>query len=354
MKTYSQLVGRGEKQLSKKERKTARDVRSKYNVSKNNDQLLPKPKTPLDAKPKPKAQPKEAPKAKPLTGDLAVKARGLMNLGKKDLGRTPKMVKISDEFLSTFDVFMEKLSASDIKQMGGNLPTKRPAATGFAGKPTSPAAANKATEIVKQKEAAKGPALNPDVAEARRRRKQLEDIKSRETKGSSASPEVTKARAARKQREVKKEVESQAKRAPSIAPKKQSKVVPTPDKTPVSKPANKVKPPKPSEADKEEAKYQKKLAAAKSSGGFGSGLKSSLGGDVFMNTKDKKTGKVDPRKLEARKAAQRAAGKKFGNFVKSVPGKVVGSVLGSDTSPEVKTAQSGDLKGAKRGIYNPK
>lgn len=198
------------------------------------------------------------------------------------------------------------------------------------------------------------PALSasPDVDAARRRRKARE---ANATPALSASPDVQKAR-------DKRNMKNQVRKAPSISSKPADKASDfirhknNPAKTPddnVAGAADKLKA-KRAEREAGESKPapqsgpQSRPSAsasasvsAKKKPGIGSGLKSSMGGDIFS--------KDDKQRSKAREKLGQSAGK----AVRSAPGKLFKSISKSQTTQDGPgESSSGSIDAPKRGVYN--
>lgn len=87
------------------------------------------------------------------------------------------------------------------------------------------------------------------------------------------------------------------------------------------------------------------LSTANKKPGFGSGVKSSLGGDLIRRGDDAES-------ITKRKEARNKMGKSVGDFMKKAPGRVVGTALKTKTSFNTGTSDSQDLSGPKKGVYN--
>ena len=90
------------------------------------------------------------------------------------------------------------------------------------------------------------------------------------------------------------------------------------------------------------------LAAANKKPGFGSGVKSSLGGDVFHRGQDAES-------IKKKKEARNKLGRSVGDFMKKAPGRALGAaknLVGQNTSNTGGTTNSQDLAGPKTGVYN--
>ena len=197
---------------------------------------------------------------------------------------------------------------------------------------------------------------SPDVIQARKNRKARE---ANATPRLSASPDVQKAR-------DKRIMSSQSRTAPKIGSKPADKAAEivrnktqtnNPAKTPddnVAGAAERLK--KKQNDDKSyknvmrkirQRKNNEKIAKIKAqrSDGFGSGLKSSLGGDIANR-------KTDAESIKKKKEARNKLGKSVGDFMKKAPGRVIGGALKTNTSNTGGTTNSQDLAGPKRDVYN--
>lgn len=94
-------------------------------------------------------------------------------------------------------------------------------------------------------------------------------------------------------------------------------------------------------------KNNEKIAKIKAqrSDGFGAGLKSSLGGDVWNR-------KTDAESIKKKKDARNKAGQSVGNFMKKAPGRLARTILSDKSSTKADTSDSQDLSGPKKGVYN--
>ena len=99
-------------------------------------------------------------------------------------------------------------------------------------------------------------------------------------------------------------------------------------------------------------KKREKIAKAKHEGGVLSGIKSALGGDKFMSTKDH-NGDEDPDLIKKKREAQKEFGKNIVKGAKRIGGSALRTAAKGlvDTESLPGSSKAGDVKGPRLGIY---
>ena len=103
---------------------------------------------------------------------------------------------------------------------------------------------------------------------------------------------------------------------------------------------------------RKEQAFKDRISYAEKTPGFMGGVKKALGGDKFMNIRDK-DGKIDPEKLKKRREAQSQFGQKLvkgtGNTVKNIAKTAAKGLVDKEKLPG--SSRAGSVEGPRLGIY---